>query len=122
MTALKPDLVVDASGPFQAYGVAAYQLIEACLASGVDYMDLADGSAFVAGVAAYDAAARAAGTYMCSQALPASQCLPPRSGAGYRPAWRRSNRSAAAPRRRPMQTLVPALSGRSPATPVSRRR
>ncbi len=62
----RPDLLVDASGPFQAYGEGRYALIEACIASGVDYLDLADGSEFVAGVAAYDAAAQAAGRYVLS--------------------------------------------------------
>ena len=47
---LAPDLVVDASGPFQAYGGGRYRLIEACIGRGLNYMDLADGAAFVAGV------------------------------------------------------------------------
>src|SRR5262245_45206213 len=29
--ALAPDIVVDASGPFQAYGRAPYRLVEACI-------------------------------------------------------------------------------------------
>ena len=61
-----PDVVVDASGPFQSYGERPYRLIEACLAQGADYLDLADGSAFVAGVSQFDAAARAAGRYALS--------------------------------------------------------
>jgi len=63
---LKPDILIDASGPFQAYGEAPYRLIEACIAEGVSYLDLADGSAFVAGVSAFDAAARAAGVFILS--------------------------------------------------------
>ena len=63
---LAPDIVVDASGPFQDYGARAYALVEACIAAHVHYMDLADGSAFVAGVARYDAEARAAGVYVLS--------------------------------------------------------
>lgn len=63
---LAPDVVVDASGPFQDYGARAYALVEACIAAGVHYMDLADGSAFVAGVARYDAEARAANVYVLS--------------------------------------------------------
>lgn len=62
----RPDLLVDASGPFQAYGEGRYALIEACIAAGMDYLDLADGSEFVAGVAGHDAAARAAGGYVLS--------------------------------------------------------
>jgi hypothetical protein len=63
---LAPDLLVDASGPFQAYGEFRYRLIEACIARGVHYLDLADGSDFVAGVRAFEAAARAAGVYVLS--------------------------------------------------------
>lgn len=66
LESIGPDLVVDASGPFQAYGDAPYRVIEACIAQGIDYLDLADGSDFVAGVAAFDAAARAAGVAVLS--------------------------------------------------------
>jgi hypothetical protein len=66
IAALAPDILVDASGPFQAYGERPYRVIEACLAQGVSYLDLADGSGFVAGVGAFDAAARAAGLYVLS--------------------------------------------------------
>ena len=66
LKALAPDVVVDASGPFQDYGARAYALVEACIAAGVHYMDLADGSAFVAGVARFDAEARAGGVYVLS--------------------------------------------------------
>ena len=66
LAALRPDLLVDASGPFQTYGERPYRVIEACLAGGVNYLDLADGSDFVAGVGAFDAASRAAGLYVLS--------------------------------------------------------
>ena len=66
LAALRPDIVVDASGPFQAYAGDRYRLIEQCIAAGVHYLDLADGSDFVAGVAQFDAAARAAGVFMLS--------------------------------------------------------
>src|ERR1700750_3239400 len=39
--ALCPDILVDASGPFQAYGEGRYRLIEACIDQGVNYLDLA---------------------------------------------------------------------------------
>ncbi len=61
-----PDWLVDASGPFQAYDEAPYSVIEACIAKGVNYLDLADGSDFVAGVRTYDAAAQAAGVFALS--------------------------------------------------------
>jgi hypothetical protein len=63
IAALRPDILVDASGPFQTYG---YRVIEACIASGVHYLDLADGSDFVAGVGAFDNAAREAGLFILS--------------------------------------------------------
>lgn len=66
LAALAPDLVIDATGPFQAYGDAPYALVEAAIAQGVDYMDFADGADFVAGIARHDAAARAAGVFVLS--------------------------------------------------------
>lgn len=63
---LRPDILVDASGPFQAYGEDRYRVIEACIAHGVNYLDLADGSDFVLGVDAFDQAARAAGLFALS--------------------------------------------------------
>lgn len=64
--ALRPDTVIDASGPFQAYGEGGYRLIEAALAQGVNYLDLADGAEFVAGVPAFDEEARRKGLYVLS--------------------------------------------------------
>jgi hypothetical protein len=66
LAALQADLLVDASGPFQAYGPQGYGLVELCIASGVNYLDLADGSDFVAGVARFNDAARAAGVFVLS--------------------------------------------------------
>ena len=66
IASLQPDILVDASGPFQAYGAGRYRVIEACIDRGVNYLDLADGSDFVAGVGAFDEAARAAGRYVLS--------------------------------------------------------
>jgi Domain of unknown function (DUF4166)/Saccharopine dehydrogenase NADP binding domain len=63
---LRVHLVVDASGPFQTYGVRRYSLIEHCIEARVNYLDLADGADFVSGVAQFDAAARAAGVYILS--------------------------------------------------------
>ena len=61
LTAAKPDVVVDASGPFQLYAGDPYRVVRACIALGIDYLDLADGSDFVDGIAQFDAAARARG-------------------------------------------------------------
>lgn len=66
LSALKPDIVLDASGPFQAYGEGRYWLVEAAVAARAHYLDLADGAAFVAGVDAFDGPARAAGIHALS--------------------------------------------------------
>lgn len=66
LASLRPDTLVDASGPFQAYGVGRYRLIEACIGQGINYLDLADGSDFVAGVRGFDAAAKQAGLFVLS--------------------------------------------------------
>ena len=63
---LRPDILVDASGPFQTYGQDPYRVVSACIAHGINYLDLADGSDFVEGVHALDELARAAGVYVLS--------------------------------------------------------
>ena len=62
----KPDLVVDASGPFQAYGAEPYSVIAACIDAGVDYLDFADAADFVFGVSRFDDRARQAGVFVLS--------------------------------------------------------
>lgn len=66
LQAERPDLVVDASGPFQDYGDRQYNVVEACIALRIDYLDFADAADFVFGVARFDAAARAAGVFVLS--------------------------------------------------------
>jgi Domain of unknown function (DUF4166)/Saccharopine dehydrogenase NADP binding domain len=66
LSAIAPDLVVDASGPFQNYGEEPYRVVDACLRQGINYLDLADGSDFVAGVSAFDQQARSAGLFVLS--------------------------------------------------------
>ncbi len=61
-----PDLVVDASGPFQEYGADPYGVVAACIGAGVDYIDLADAADFVFGVSAFDARAMAAKVFALS--------------------------------------------------------
>jgi hypothetical protein len=63
LIALAPAVVVDASGPYQAYRAPRYRLIEACIAVHAHYLDLADGAEFVAGVGLLDERARAAGVF-----------------------------------------------------------
>src|SRR5262245_26448257 len=54
LRALAPDIVVDASGPFQSYGADPYRVVRAAVALGIHYLDLADGSDFVNGIAQFD--------------------------------------------------------------------
>ncbi|HZQ00454.1 MAG TPA: DUF4166 domain-containing protein [Reyranella sp.] len=63
---LQPDILVDASGPFQAYGAAPYRLVEACIRTRTNYLDLADGSDFVDGIGAFDVEATRAGVWILS--------------------------------------------------------
>jgi hypothetical protein len=64
--AISPDIVVDASGPFQDYGDDPYRLVKAALARGVNYMDFADGSEFVKGISRFDTAAKERGVFLLS--------------------------------------------------------
>lgn len=66
LSELKPDLLVDASGPFQQYGEAPYAVVEACIDAGVNYLDFADGADFVFGISKYDKSAKDAGIYVLS--------------------------------------------------------
>jgi Saccharopine dehydrogenase NADP binding domain len=66
LSTTEPDLVVDASGPFQNYGDRPYRVVEACLHQGANYLDLADGSDFVGGIGAFDRQARDAGLFILS--------------------------------------------------------
>lgn len=59
----RPDLVVDASGPFQGYA-DPYLVPKAAIAAGIPYLDLADGADFVEGIGALDADAKAAGVFV----------------------------------------------------------
>ena len=62
----RPDLVVDASGPFQAYGQNRYAVIGACISAQIGYLDFADAADFVFGVSQFDARARQAGIFVLS--------------------------------------------------------
>jgi hypothetical protein len=71
---LGPFAVVDAAGPFQEAG---YERARAALAAGCHYLDIADGSAFVAGIVALDAEAKTARL----SALAGASSVPALSGA-----------------------------------------
>lgn len=62
----RPDLVVDASGPFQHYGEDVYNVVEACIAAKIDYLDFADAADFVFGIAQFDSAAKEANIFVLS--------------------------------------------------------
>ena len=66
LRALAPDMLVDATGPFQAYAGDPYRLVRACITHGIDYLDLADGSDFVMGIRQFDASAQAAKIFVLS--------------------------------------------------------
>ncbi|MCP5073610.1 MAG: DUF4166 domain-containing protein [Rhodobacteraceae bacterium] len=62
----RPDILVDASGPFQSYGAEPYSVVRACITAGVHYLDFADAADFVFGIQAFDADARKAGVFILS--------------------------------------------------------
>lgn len=71
LAALSPDIVVDASGPFQAYDAAGadpVRVARAALAVGAHYLDLADAVGFPERIADLDAEAKAAGRVVLSGA------------------------------------------------------
>ena len=74
---VRPDLMIDAAGPFQH---SDYRVPWACIDAGVSYLDLADAREFVAGIGSLDADARAAGVVVISGA----STLPALSGAVVR--------------------------------------
>ena len=60
------EVVVDAAGPFHAYGDDPYRLPRAAIAAGLHYMDLSDNARFCAGIASLDTEAKAAGCCVIS--------------------------------------------------------
>lgn len=63
---MAPDLIVDASGPFQNYGDDPYDVVRAAINSRINYMDFADGADFVAGIEQFDSAAKNAEIFILS--------------------------------------------------------
>lgn len=63
---LAPNLVIDATGPFQGYGEDPYRLVRSAIVLGIDYMDFADGADFVTGITRLDAEARAREVFVLS--------------------------------------------------------
>ena len=65
VAALAPNVVINASGPFQR---GTYALAQACIGAGCHYIDLADARGFVAGIPALDTLARNADVLVVSGA------------------------------------------------------
>lgn len=65
LASLSPNIVINASGPFQK---GTYALAEACIAAGCHYIDLAEARGFVAGIPAFDTWARDADVLVVSGA------------------------------------------------------
>jgi hypothetical protein len=63
---ISPMLVVDATGPFQIYGEDPYRVVKACIAIGIDYVDLADGTDFVKNISQFDQEAKAKNVFVLS--------------------------------------------------------
>jgi hypothetical protein len=61
----RPNLVIDAAGPFQG---SDYRVPSACIAAAIPYLDLADARDFVCGIGSLDSEARAAGVAIVSGA------------------------------------------------------
>lgn len=51
---LRPAIVIDAAGPFQAYGDDPYRVARAAIEAGAHYLDLADDAGFAAGISSLD--------------------------------------------------------------------
>jgi hypothetical protein len=73
----KPDLVIDAAGPFQG---SDYHVPKACIAAAIDYLDLADARDFVGGIGALHASAESAGV----RVIAGASSVPALSGAVLR--------------------------------------
>lgn len=55
------DVLVDAAGPYHAYGDDPYRLVRTAIRSGIHYLDLSDNAAFCEGITKLDKEAREAG-------------------------------------------------------------
>ncbi|WP_108861840.1 saccharopine dehydrogenase NADP-binding domain-containing protein [Ruegeria sp. Alg231-54] len=65
---VKPDVVIDAAGPFQHYGDDPYKVPKLCIAHGCHYLDLSDSAKFTKGIGALNTEATTAGVFALSGA------------------------------------------------------
>lgn len=63
-----PDVLIDATGPFQRCGPDRYDLPRLCISHRCHYLDLSDAAGFTSGIATLDEAAKAAGVFVLSGA------------------------------------------------------
>lgn len=68
LSAVKAEVVVDASGPFQSYGVNPYCVAEYCIDHGINYIDLSDCAEFTTGIEILNSRAKQSGCYVLSGA------------------------------------------------------
>ncbi|MQQ09678.1 DUF4166 domain-containing protein [Epibacterium sp. SM1979] len=75
------DVVVDAAGPYHAYGDDPYRLAKTAIRAGVHYLDFSDNAPFSQGIAQLDQDARRAGVCVLSgmSSVPALSCAVVRS-------------------------------------------
>lgn len=65
---VRPDVVIDASGPFQQYGEDPYKIPRRCIEHGCHYLDLSDSSEFTSGITSLNAQAENAQVFVLSGA------------------------------------------------------
>jgi hypothetical protein len=63
---IAPDIVIDATGPFQNYGADPYRIVKACLNLCIPYMDFADGADFVKNINQFDGEAKKKNIFVLS--------------------------------------------------------
>ncbi len=66
--ATKAETVVDASGPYNAYGKDPYRVAQFCLENGINYIDLSDNAEFTENITQFDALAKSKSCFALSGA------------------------------------------------------
>jgi len=66
IASIRPNLLVDASGPFQLYENDPYRIVKMCINQSIDYIDLADGSRFVRDIRQFDQQAKQKNIFVLS--------------------------------------------------------
>lgn len=66
ISAVQPDILIDAAGPFQTYGLESYRLARMAIECGIHYLDFSDDAAFSSGIDALNDDAKKAGVAVIS--------------------------------------------------------